>query len=148
MDLILGFILGRTMGSKNGILPLMLAPVAIALLFGTGVLVFYCASWYEAGVMHTSAPSAWYDWPWNWPGIQVAHSLLSTMNSVLGEFWGSNAAIPDLPPAVDGLAEWCGNFVGAMLAISVNVFVATLPLHVIGLTVRAWARLSKVQRKY
>jgi hypothetical protein len=138
MELIFGFLLGRVVSSKDGFLALILFPFVIALFIGVVVLFTYGANWYEAGAALQSPTSAWYAWPWDWPGIQIAQMVLDWWNkSIDGAFgFGAVATKQEAVFSFEFIARWFHNVIGAMLAVFINLFVATIPIYGLGTVFR------------
>lgn len=127
MQLIIGFILGQALGFKNAFLVFLFLPLAFALVFGLGYGLWWGGNWYAESVSQPAVSSMWYSWPWNWPGASLSNSFLKSVNPL---FETSLVASEDAM-TIWGIASMMQNFVGALMAVMINVTVAALPLYIL-----------------
>lgn len=134
MPFIFGFLLGQTLASKDGFLAILLMPFAALFVFGVGYLGFYAGSWYEAGATASVESIAWGNpWTWHWPGVSLAHQFFDLFVKGFSGFTASNLGSPEstITLGLNFIFKWVMNTTGAMVAISINLFVATIPLYAI-----------------
>jgi hypothetical protein len=133
MPFIFGFILGQIFSSKDGFLAILLMPFVTLLLFGLGYIGFYAGSWYEDGATATIANITWQPWTWNWPGVNLAHQFIDFLTESIRLATGSKLGLAGVDDifGLNFLFKWLFNTIGAMVAISINLFVATIPFYVI-----------------
>lgn len=136
MPFIFGFLLGQTLASKDGFLAILLMPFAAFFVFGVGYLGFYGGTWYEAGATASVENITWNPWTWHWPGVNLAHQFFDFFVKGFSGFTASNLRSPEsaITLGLNFIFKWMMNTTGAMVAISINLFVATMPLYAIRFT--------------
>jgi hypothetical protein len=133
MPFIFGFLLGQTLASKDGFLAILLMPFAALFVFGVGYLGFYAGTWYEAGATASLESITWNPWTWHWQGVNLAHQFFDFFVKSFSELTASNLGSPEsaITLGLNLIFKWMMNTTGAMVAISINLFVATIPLYAI-----------------
>jgi hypothetical protein len=115
------------------IISIILLPFLILLvgatMAGCFALGVYMGDWYAAGAT-PAIDSAWYAWLWSWPGVELAHRYI-----------GSHPATELATTSLNVFSNWSlkvHNFIGAVIALAINVTVALAPLTAFVIGRRVW----------
>jgi hypothetical protein len=147
MDFIFGLFVGRWLRTKNGVVALLLLPFVFMVFIALGAFVVFGTDWYKTSLANLGAVPAWYAWPWDWPGVRAASMLLAQLGQLFGiagslELYTLDSSTSLFPV----LHSWMLNFFGALVAITINVMVAMLPVYVIGNSLNLY-QFHRDQRK-
>ena len=133
---LLGLFFGSLFTGAELLGTLFLLPFAALFLAAIVWGGYEAVVWYDAASSAYSA-TAWYAWPWHWPGAHLAQQFF-------GLFTNAQAAEAQ-SGVVSQVFAWGSKLPQAMIAIGINLFVALIPVYLLGCGIRVlrWIRAGK-----
>lgn len=131
MDFLFGFLVGRFVSSdaKETIIGLILFPFISLFFIGAGFGMYYAADWYTTSAAQPHVASAWYAYPWNWPGVELVERATHYLKDIHGL---ESQPDPAGSFAIFSLvSSWLLTCVKAVFAAMINTMIVFLPLHII-----------------
>jgi hypothetical protein len=134
---ILGLFFGSLFTGAELIGAIFLLPFVAVFFAAVAWGCYEAVVWYDAtSASYTSA--AWYAWPWHWPGAHLTQEIFGALE--LG-----HPAEPQGDMLRQALA-WAATLPKAGFAIVINMFVAMIPIYLMGYGFRIvrWIRSQNI----